>query len=265
MPLTARRNLKDTLLALEGATEEDLFQENHIFEPEFHQAKYRNPVDRISKKQNSFLVSQANLLVRPIARGLQPKYADSEDDPQSLEYEGMVLSDGDLLDSAGDTRNVCALKSNCVRWGYIDLALARSVKRDWANGKGVRGIVQRNDVLVNSTGDGTIGRVAVYDFDAPAIVDGHISIVRYKQPALAWYVAAFLLSEDGQNQLYRYVNGSSGQVELYPQDIGRVWVPDPGSERQEKIGEAFKKACEKHYDFFKDMRKALSLIDTDAT
>jgi hypothetical protein len=68
------------------------------------------------------------------------------------------------------------------------------------------------------------------------------------------------LSNDGQNQLYRYINGSSGQVELYPQDIGRVWVPDVGSSKQAMIGDNFRKACEKHYDFFKDMRRALSLM-----
>src|SRR5262249_32719463 len=150
--------------------------------------------------------------------------------------------DGSLLDSDNGARNVCALKSNCVRWGFIDLSLARSVTRDWATTKGKRAMIRPNDVLVNSTGDGTIGRVAVYDFDAPAIVDGHISIVRYNDPILAWYVAAFLLSDDGQKQLYRYINGSSGQVELYPQDIGRVWIADAASKVREQVAGEFRTA-----------------------
>jgi hypothetical protein len=188
-----------------------------------------------------------------------------EEDPTSLEYEGMVRIDGSIMDDAEGTRNVCALKSNCIRWGYIDLALARSVARSWAESKGKRATVQRNDVLVNSTGDGTIGRVAVYDFDAPAVVDGHISIVRYKDENLAWYVAAFLLSPDGQRQLYRYINGSSGQVELYPQDIGRVWVPGSTEMKRKEIAGEFKRACSKHYDFYKDMRRALSLMSAVST
>jgi hypothetical protein len=260
MSLLAKRTIADTLLALD-VSEEDLFQENHIFEPEFHQDKYREPVDRISQIKESFQVGTSNSLVRPIARGIQPKYADNEYDPSSLEYEGMVLDDGSLLDDAKCKRNICALKSNCVRWGFVDLSLARSVSREWANTKAARAQVFRNDILVNSTGDGTIGRVAVYDFDAPAIVDGHISIVRYTKAPLAWYVAAFLLSPDGQRQLYRYINGSSGQVELYPQDIGRVWVPHRSAARQQLIGDEFKKACEKHYSFFKDMRRALSMTN----
>ncbi|QDP24300.1 hypothetical protein [Bradyrhizobium cosmicum] len=81
------------------------------------------------------------------------------------------------------------------------------------------------DLLINSTGDGTIGRVAVYDEQFPAVVDGHITIVRLKNPKLAWYIAAYLLSTQGQRQIYRYINGSSGQVEIYPVDIARLWVP----------------------------------------
>ena len=143
-------------------------------------------------KGDSFQAGDNTLLAQPITRGMQPKYADDEEDPSSLEYEGMVLPDGSTLDAGNGDRNVCALKSNCVRWGFLDLSLARSVERDWALSKGKRSLVIRNDVLVNSTGDGTIGRVALYDFDAPAVVDGHISVLQLENSKLAWYVAALL-------------------------------------------------------------------------
>jgi len=261
MALLATRTSADMLLALDDADEE-LFQENHIFEPEFHQDRYVEPCTRIAQMADSFQVGVQSNLVQPIARGLLPKYADNEEDISTLEYEGMVLPDGSVLDDGSGARNICALKSNCVRQGFIDLSLARSVTREWATTKGKRAVVQRHDILVNSTGDGTIGRVAVYDFDTPAVVDGHISIVRYKEPELAWYVAAFLLSDDGQNQLYRYINGSSGQVELYPQDIGRVWVPKASELIRKQIASEFKKACEKHYEFYKNLRHALSLVSS---
>jgi hypothetical protein len=261
MALLAVRTIQDMLLALDDA-EGELFAENHIFEPEYHQQKYVEPCERLKALTGSFQVGDRHNLKQAINRGNQPKYADDEDDPSTLQYEGMVLPDGSVLDSGNGTRNVCALKSNCVRWGFVDLSLARSVDREWAATKGKRASVKKNDVLVNSTGDGTIGRVAVYDFDAPAVVDGHISIIRFKDEKLAWYVAAFLLSDDGQKQLYRYINGSSGQVELYPQDIARVWVPGASTAKRDKIAGEFRKACEKHYEFYKDMRRALSLVDS---
>jgi type I restriction enzyme M protein len=118
----------------------------------------------------------------------------------------------------------------------------------------------KNDVLINSTGDGTIGRVAVYNQEFPAVVDGHITIVRFKDKDLAWYSAAYLLSEQGQDQIYRYINGSSGQVEIYPQDIARLWIPPRPRDQMKQIGNKLRSACEKHNSFFSDMKAALRML-----
>ena len=152
------------------------------------------------------------------------------------------------------------MKSNCIRNGYIDTSLARSVGRTFYKKVESRAAVQKNDILINSTGDGTIGRVAVYNYDFPAVVDGHITIVRYKNPKLAWYVAAFLMTETGQNQIYRYINGSSGQVEIYPQDIARIWVKPASSEVIEEVYKNYKNACDKHDEFYRDLTAALHKI-----
>lgn len=37
--------------------------------------------------------------------------------------------------------------------------------------------------------------VVVYNYDFLAFVDGNITIIRYKNPQLAWYVARFLLTD----------------------------------------------------------------------
>jgi hypothetical protein len=89
------------------------------------------------------------------------------------------------------------MKSAVVRLGFLDFGLARSVAREFYNARVARCSVKKNDLLINSTGDGTIGRVAIFDQDFPAVVDGHITIVRFKKPILAWYSAAYLLSEQG--------------------------------------------------------------------
>ncbi|HSY83357.1 MAG TPA: hypothetical protein VK807_16460 [Gemmatimonadaceae bacterium] len=250
---------KATVLNLKNP-DEGMFAVNHILEPEYHQEEYVSVCDDTAKLPGAFQIGDVARLVEEPHRGLQPKYADDETEPASLEWEGMLLNDGQQMDGAKGERNVCALKSASVRFGYIDFDSARSVTRGFYNANTKRAGIQRHDVLINSTGDGTIGRVAVFDCDFPALVDGHITIVRFKDPVLAWYGAAYLLSDDGQRQLYRYINGSSGQVEIYPQDIERVWIRPASTTRMKQIGDALRVACGKHNEFARDLKAALSHI-----
>lgn len=256
MALLAKRKFSDTMLALSNP-EQGMYSNNHIFEPEFHQDKYVAACEMTRQLENAFQVGDSSLLQRPINRGTQPTYADDENDADSLCYEGMIAADGSRLQDPDKALNVCALKSNCIRAGFIDTSLARSVSREFYQKVKSKAAVQKNDILINSTGDGTIGRVAVYNYDFPAVVDGHITIVRYKDMKTAWYIAAFLMTETGQNQIYRYINGSSGQVEIYPQDIARIWVKPADDMKKEQVYQEFKAACDKHDEFYRDLTAAL--------
>lgn len=261
MAIFAIRGMEETILNLEDA-EGGLFEQNHILEPEYHQDVYVLPCVETAQLPGSFQVGDPELLLTPPFRGRQPFYADDESDPLSLKFEGMVTETGERLDDNDGKQNVCALKSACVRFGYIDTSLARSVPRDFYLQREETAGVKKNDVLVNSTGDGTIGRVAVYNYDFPAVADGHITILRYKDPIIAWYVAAYLLSDDGQKQLYRYINGSSGQVEIYPQDIARIWVRPEVPEKMKEIQLAYQAAIQKYDAFYQGLRSALSHMQT---
>lgn len=256
MALLATRTISEALLDVfsdSGATES-----NHIFEPEFHQAKYVNACKNTRSIPGSFQLGSAPGLECGPVRGVQPSYADSEDDSDSLEYEGMIRVDGSMVGNSSP--NVCALKSNCIRRGYIDYSLARSVSREFHKKKPKSHVIE-NDVLINSTGDGTIGRVAVYNAKFPAMVDGHVTILRFKDPDTAWYVAAFLLSDIGQKQLYRYINGSSGQVEIYPQDIARIWVKPPTNAKHKKhVAASLRQAAGLHLNFYQQLQSALAQV-----
>lgn len=260
MALLETRPVFETILELPAA-DEGLERWNHVLEPEFHQARYVNACRDASKAPFAFRLNDLELLERLPSRGVQPSYADDETDPDSLAFHGMIDSAGAELDCDDGKRNVCALKSISVRWGYVDFSVARSVSPDFLSGKGKRASVKRNDLLINSTGDGTIGRVAVYDEDFPAVVDGHVTIVRFRDPSLAWFTAAYLLTQQGQDQIYRYINGSSGQVEIYPQDIARIWVPLLKGDEYQAVVKAFQGAARKHRAFYKEMRAALNLLE----
>lgn len=259
MALMTKRKITETVLDLMNP-EKGLYETNHIFEPEFHQDIYVQACELTKRTEGSFQVGNAELLQRPINRGTQPNYADDENDSDTLCYDGMITCDGSRLDDKNKEFNVCALKSNCIRNGYIDTSLARSVSRSFYEKVKNKAAVQKNDILINSTGDGTIGRVAVYNYDFPAVVDGHITIVRYKDPQLAWYVAGFLLTDIGQKQIYRYINGSSGQVEIYPQDICRIWIKPADKKTIQKVSNDFHAACEKYDNFFRELTSVLHKI-----
>lgn len=87
-------------------------------------------------------------------------------------------------------------------------------------------LIQHGDVLMNGTGVGTIGRTAPYLHTGPAIPDNHITILRPKPGLDAVYLAVFLNSMAGQWQVEQRLRGSSGQLELYPNDIAnfKVWM-----------------------------------------
>ena len=259
MPLVALKKFSDTILEL-PQPEGELEQWNHVLEPEYHQKPYVDACTIAAKAAGAFQLGSPGILEKYPYRGIQPSYADDDEDPESLEYEGMITATGAVLDSDKGKRNVCAMKSAVVRRGYLDFDLARSVSRAFYNARKARCAVQKNDLLINSTGDGTLGRAAVFDRDFPAIVDGHVTIVRFKEPDLAWYTAAYLLSEQGQNQIYRYINGSSGQVEIYPQDTARLWIPPKTKPEMKKISDKLREACAKHSRFFVDMKAALSIL-----
>jgi len=253
MALLTRRQASDCVLPLESG------EAAHIFEPEFHQDIYVKPIaDAQNSKYGAFQILNDGVLKRSPNRGKQPEYADDLDNPASLKFIGKLHSTGKRL-TAKDTCNVAALKSVSIRAGYVDIDSGRSVSKEFWTANQERCSVQRGDVLINSTGDGSIGRVAVYHYDFPAVVDGHITILRFQDQALGWYTAAYLMSQAGQRQIYRYINGSSGQVEIYPQDIGRLWIPRRTAKKMAQIVTEFQEACFKFGQFRDNLGSALAL------
>lgn len=83
--------------------------------------------------------------------------------------------------------------------------------------------IRQNDLLLNGTGVGTIGRAAAYLAEDGAVPDNHVTILRTRtlDPV---YLSVFLNSRLGQSQVRKHQRGSSGQLELYPYDISRFLV-----------------------------------------
>lgn len=97
-----------------------------------------------------------------------------------------------------------------------------------------RGQIRQDDVLLNSTGLGTLGRAACYQLDQLAIADNHVAIIRPdQQVCLPVYLSLFLNSPAGLAQSEMYQTGSSGQLELYPQHISQFLIYLPKNKNGE--------------------------------
>lgn len=79
----------------------------------------------------------------------------------------------------------------------------------------LRALVQTGDVLLSSTGDGTLSKCGVYVDTEPAIADGHVTIIR-PDPDLvdAQYLADYLRAGFGASQINRLYTGATGLIEL---------------------------------------------------
>ncbi|CQR69974.1 EcoKI restriction-modification system protein HsdS [Sporomusa ovata DSM 2662] len=97
-------------------------------------------------------------------------------------------------------------------------------------------VLNFGDVLVNGTGVGTVGRCAAYLHDQPAIPDAHVTIIRTSQVDPI-YLSVFLNSIAGQLQVQKHQRGSSGQVELYPEDIAKFYIWNAPKPIQDQVRE----------------------------
>lgn len=96
------------------------------------------------------------------------------------------------------------------------------------------------DVLVNSTGTGTVGRTRLFHSDClgnyPFVVpDSHVSVIRTFEDIESMYVHAFLSSDYGQEYIEDNLAGSTNQKELYIGVLENMLFPIPPLEEQRKI------------------------------
>ncbi len=104
--------------------------------------------------------------------------------------------------------------------------------------------LREGDILVSSIGAGSIGKVEMFSAcNGKAATVSEVSVVRItKGDIKPSTLAVFLRSRYGFLQLERRITGSTGQLHLYPKDIGTVIVPIFELDSQEQISNAFDKS-----------------------
>lgn len=108
---------------------------------------------------------------------------------------------------------VLVLNQKCIRGGRVDFSKGRrhDISRRTVEGRELR----PGDVLVNSTGVGTLGRVAQVDYlpEPTVIVDSHVTVVRANEQVLHPLVLGLDLGTR-EGEIEALGEGSTGQTEL---------------------------------------------------
>jgi type I restriction enzyme S subunit len=160
------------------------------------------------------------------------------------------------------------LNQKCIRDHAINFGLGRR-HDEAAKPVSSERFVQRGDVLVNSTGTGTLGRVAQVRSDPPepTTVDTHVTIVRPRPGEFYtdFFGYALVLLEE---QLAASGEGTSGQTELARSTISRFEIKYPTSlEEQCRIvavlDEAFAAIATATANVEKNLTSARELFDAE--
>jgi type I restriction enzyme M protein len=95
--------------------------------------------------------------------------------------------------------------------------------------------LEKGDILINSSGVGTAGRVTLFNLDGEFVVDSHISILRIdKNKANPDYIL-YSLANIGFKTIEAMAMGQSGQIELSQTTIKNIKIPLPSISEQNKI------------------------------
>lgn len=137
-----------------------------------------------------------------------------------------------------ENSTVRVLNQKCVRWNFIDKRYAKGVNELWARGVNKDYTTREGDILVNSTGEGTIGRSAVVEQTCVGMLyDSHIILLRVNHHRLNPYYLSFLInSEYGQSQIAHLKSAkTTHQTELGVFNLSKIAIPVPPISEQEII------------------------------
>jgi type I restriction enzyme S subunit len=154
--------------------------------------------------QNSTF-SPLRSVVASVARGVAPSYVEDSESP-------------------------LVLNQRCIRNGRVELSAARRMSHRTVTPER---LAQQGDVLVNSTGRGTLGRVARWNGNT-VFVDGHVSVVKPDAKKFSPTVLAYLMLSC-QTEIEELAEGSTGQTELSPKRLLDFQIAMPKAINAEKV------------------------------
>ncbi len=202
-------------------------------------------IETIKFKDNTF-----DKIISEFIKGSTPKYSTEKTDT-------IVIKSGQARGNYNEF--------NFNKIAYLDIGKVKNPK-----------YLKQGDILINTTGVGTAGRVTLFDLDDKYVSDSHITALRYDLKKFNKFYLLYFFINYGFKKLESMAEGTGGQVELSMNLVKNITIPIPEDldERfytslkiQEMIVEFFeynfekidciKKNIKKRHDIFERLQKAL--------
>ena len=171
---------------------------------------------------------------------------------QTLESVCPIMNKG-ITPKYVESSSVLVINQACIHWDGQRLGNIKYHNEEIPVRKR---ILESGDVLLNATGNGTLGRCCV--FICPSdnntyINDGHvIALSTDRAVILPEVLNTYLSLNDTQAEIYRqYVTGSTNQVDIVFSDIKKMKVPVPSMDEQILFVEVLKPADKSKFGDFK--------------
>lgn len=213
-------------------------------------------------------------------RRMDFEWFDPRHEELNMRLEKIRREKGYKLETIGDlvSRNVCQMIKGKGADVYVSQGIpiikVRNVTNEGINwdtdyvlrrffDENPQSHLRPNDVLTNSTGRGSIGRVTIMNNNVECMTDGHVTTIRILDTTkiLPDYLAHYLRSTFGQMQIERYTVGCTGQTELNDPDIALIKMvyPEKVSEQKRILRSALehkKSALKSRNNYKRELEKA---------
>ncbi|MFJ4985122.1 N-6 DNA methylase [Streptomyces sp. NPDC088732] len=148
-----------------------------------------------------------------------------------------------------------------TKYGTLSLEGADYVEKDTYDEIPERAKVRSGDVLLASTGEGTLGKATVYDRPEPAVADGHVTVIRVDPEVIdPFYLADYLRCGFGSVQIKQLFTGATNMIELTPEHVKSIIVDMKNSVVEQREYSTKLRAAEAGY--LSSMAAATNGLDT---
>ncbi|WP_370753863.1 restriction endonuclease subunit S [Megamonas funiformis] len=139
-----------------------------------------------------------------------------------------------------DIKKYPVVSQKCNQWSGFTLEPAKYLAPEVLEKYSDERYLKKHDILINSTGLGTVGRVCLFKTDSkyPIVVaDSHVTVVRSTRLISEIYIKYFLSSPHIQDNIEDMCSGSTKQKELALNTIKNLLIPLPPLAEQKRIVE----------------------------
>ena len=200
-------------------------------------------LERIREEKRR-LVAEGKLKANDIVE----KPIEEQDYPYAIpeSWEWVRLEDITIYISRGkspvysETKKYPVVAQKCNQWSGFSLEKAKFVDPKTVDKYAEERLLQNGDLLWNSTGLGTLGRMAIYDSSANeygwAVADSHVTVIRTKTDFCFFkFLYYYFASPEVQRVIEDKSDGSTKQKELAQETVRKYEVPLPPLAEQHRI------------------------------